>query len=260
MIEYLIDHARMQELLRIQAMYSNKDVRFEIKLFEIYQFLITDLHCTTPEQSMLVFMQILSSKCFYFSRKSLGRKWKQSFRKNEFLFESLKRCSDDIQIQSFFFKMMVGLINTQQNLIQEIQRFDKNTSRMWDAIYVGFEMMSKLFSTGNISDEIVCKEVQNQLCESSLILCYLISQDYLLGYKVFRKYYPIQTMHPKFRNFLLGKGKFLFFLVWRLFHLNNQNNLRRIPNSFVAKLMMTIGFLSEIERSSRSVNDFFRIR
>ena len=38
---------------------------------------------------------------------------------------------------------------------------------MWDAIYVGFELMSKLFLTGNISDEIVCKEVQHQLCNST---------------------------------------------------------------------------------------------
>jgi hypothetical protein len=260
LIEHLIDPMRMQEVLRIQELYANKDVPFEIKFFEIYRFLITDLNCTTPEQKMLVFMQVLSSKCFYFTRKSLGRKWKQSIRKTEFLYDLLRRCRDDIQIQSYIFKMMVELVNTHQNLIQEIQRFDANTLRMWDAIYVGFELMSKLFSMGNIPNEIVCKEVQNQLCDSTLILCYLVSQEYLLGYKVFRKFYPIQTMHPKFRNFLLGKGKFLFFLVWRLFHLNDHNNLRRIPNSFVAKLMMSIGFLPEFARSSRTVKSFFSIQ
>ena len=121
LIEYMANPERMQELLRIQAMYANQDVPFEIKLSEIYRFLITDLDCTTPEQKMLVFMQILSSKCFYFSRKSLGRKWKRSIRKRAFMYELLRRCRDDIQIQSFFFKMMVELINNHQNLIQEIQ-------------------------------------------------------------------------------------------------------------------------------------------
>ena len=260
LIEYITNPERMQELFRIQAMYANQDVPFEIKLFNIYGFLIADLDCTTPEQKLLVFMQILSSKCFYFSRKSLGRKWKQSIRKPAFLFESLKRCRENIQIQSIFFKMMVELINNQQNLIQEIQRFDKNTLRIWDAIYVGFELMSKLFSVDEIPNEIVCKNVQRQLCESALILCYLFSQDYLLGYKVIRRFYPIQMMHPKFRNFLLGKGKFLFFLVWRLFHQDKENNLRRIPNSLVTKLMMTIGFLPEFVRSSKNDNRFFSIQ
>ena len=250
----------MQELFRIQAMYARQDIALELKLSEIYQFLITDLHCTTPEQKILVFMQILSSKCFYFSRKSLGRKWKQSFRKKDFLFESLKRCRENIQIQSFFFKMMVDMINNQRNLLQEIQNFDVNKSRMWDTIYVGFEIMSKLFSTGNISDEIVCKEVQHQLCDSTLILCYLFSQDYLLGYKVIRRFYPIQPMYPKFRNFLLGKGNFLFFLVLRLFCQDKTNSLRRIPNSLVTKLMMTIGFLPELKRSSHDFKHFLRIR
>ena len=259
-IDYLSDPARMQEVLRIQAMYANQDVPLEIKFFEIYRFLITDLNCTTPEQEMLVFMQVLSSKCFYFTRKSLGRRWKRSIRKPAFLYELLTRCRYDIQIQSCIFKMMVELMNTHQNLIQEIQSFDANTLRMWDAIYVGFELMSKLFSMGNIPDEIVCKDVQHQLCDSALILCYLVSPDNLLGYKVFRKFYPIQMMHPKFRSFLLGKGKFLLFLVWRLFHLNDHNNLRRIPKSFVAKLMMVIGFLPEIARSSHSVKSFFSIQ
>ena len=78
-------------------------------------------------------------------------------------------------------------------------------------------------------------------------------------HKVFRKFYPIQTMHPKFRNFLIGKGKFLFFLVWRLFHQDKENNLRRIPNSLVAKLMMTIGFLPEMKRSSHDFKRFLSI-
>jgi hypothetical protein len=259
-IEYLIDPARMQELFRIQAMYARQDIALKLKLSEIYQFLITDLHCTTPQQKILVFMQILSSKCFYFSRKSLGRKWKQSFRKKDFLFESLKRCRENIQIQSFFFKMMVDMINNQRNLLQEIQNFDVNKSRMWDTIYVGFEIMSKLFSTGNISDEIVCKEVQHQLCDSTLILCYLFSQDYLLGYKVIRRFYPIQPMYPKFRNFLLGKGNFLFFLVLRLFCQDKTNSLRRIPNSLVTKLMITIGFLPELKRSSHDFKHFLSIQ
>lgn len=259
-IDHLSDPARMQELCRLQALYANQDVPLEIKLFQIYQFLITDLNCTTPKQNMVVFMQILSSKCFYFSRKRLGRRLKRSNKKTEFLYDLLRRCRDDIKIQSCIFKMMVELINTHQNLIQEIQRFDENTLRMWDAIYVGFELMSKLFSMGNIPDKIVCKNVQHQLCNSTSILCYLVSQDYLLGYKVFRKFYPIQTMYPKFRNFLLGKGRFLFFLVWRLFHSNSGNNLRRIPNSFVAKLMMSIGFLPEFARSSNNVKNFFSIQ
>jgi hypothetical protein len=45
-----------------------------------------------------------------------------------------------------------------------------------------------------------------------------------------------------------------------LFHPNIQNNLRRIPNSFVAKLMMPIVFLPEFECSSRTVKSFFSIQ
>jgi hypothetical protein len=46
----------------------------------------------------------------------------------------------------------------------------------------------------------------------------------------------------------------------RLFCQDKTNSLRRIPNSLVTKLMITIGFLPELKRSSHDFKHFLSIQ
>lgn len=248
--DYFKKPGRIDEILQMQKMYANPEIELEIKLSEIVKFLITDLDCTTTEKKLLLYIQILSSKCFYFSRKSLGKKWSHNKEKTVFLHDCLRICRNQIKIQSFFFKLMVNLIDNQPNLKQKIECFCQNESRIWDAIFVGFNLMSKLFLYRDIPASIVCKENQKQLCESTSTLCYAFAKNRLEEYKIFKNFYPTQNIPPKFRHYLISRSNFGLILVWRLFHRDNLNKLKKIPNSFVAKIGMTIGFLPMFSNST----------
>jgi hypothetical protein len=243
----------IQELIQLRKDYANPEIQIEITLGRIISFLRCHLAPDTPKKNFFLFLQCLSSKCFHFDRKGCGKKWKS--KKETYLLDYLKENEKYIRIQSFFFANLVGL----PTLSQEIENLRENDARMFDAMTVGFKLMTTLFLKKNIPFDRISPPMQQQICESTSSLMYLISRDTLIGYQVLQKFYPVQNMHPKFRRFLVGKGTFLFFLVWRLFHLNDQNNLRRIPNSFVAKLMMTKGFLPKFDHSTPHIKRFLCI-
>ena len=159
--DYFKKPGRIEQILQMQKMYANPEIELEIKLSEIVKFLITDLDCTTTEKKLLLYIQILSSKCFYFSRKSLGKNWSRNKEKTEFLHDSLRICRYQIKIQSFFFKLLVDLIDNQPNLKQKIECFCQNESRMWDAIFVGFNLMSKLFCIEIFQLLLFAKKIKN---------------------------------------------------------------------------------------------------
>jgi len=119
--DYFKKPGRIDEILQMQKMYANPEIELEIKLSEIVKFLITDLDCTTAEKKLLLYIQIISSKCFYFSRKSLGKNWSHNKEKTEFLHDCLRICRHQIKIQSLFFKLLVDLIENQTNLKQKIE-------------------------------------------------------------------------------------------------------------------------------------------
>ena len=159
--DYFKKPGRIDEILQMQKMYSNPEIELKIKLSEIVRFLINDLGCTTSEKKLLLYIQIISSKCFYFSRKSLGKNWSHNKEKIVFLHDSLRICRYQIKIQSFFFKLLVDLIENQPNLKQKIECFCQNESRMWDAIFVGFNLMSKLFCIEIFQLLLFAKKIKN---------------------------------------------------------------------------------------------------
>jgi hypothetical protein len=228
--DYFKKQGRIEEILQMQKMYANPEIELEIKLSEIVKFLITHLDCTTAEKKLLLYLQILSSKCFYFNRKSLGKNWSHNThnkKKTVVLHDCLKIYRHEIKIQSFFFKLLVDLIDNQPNLKKKIEYFSQNESRMWDAIFVGFNLMSKLFLYRDIPASIVCKENQKQLCESTSTLCYAFAKNRLEEYKIFKNFYPTQNTPPKFRHFLISRSNFGLILVWRLFHRDDLNKLKK---------------------------------
>lgn len=108
--DYFKKPGRIDEILQMQKMYANPEIELEIKLSVIVKFLINDLGCTTSEKKLLLYIQIISSKCFYFSRKSLGKNWSHNKEKIVFLHDCLRICRYQIKIQSFFFKLKINRI------------------------------------------------------------------------------------------------------------------------------------------------------
>ncbi len=244
----------IQELIQLREEYSNPETQIEITLGKSLSFFMRHLVCDTPNKKFFLFLQCLSSKCFHFDRKGCGKKWKR--KRETSLLDYLKDNQKYIRIQSFFFANLVGL----PTLSQEIENLRENDARMFDAMTVGFKLMTTLFLKKNIPFDRISLPIQQQICESTSSLMHSIFRDNLIGYQVLRKFHTFQNMHPKFRRFLIGRSYFGFILVWRMFHQDEQNKIRRIPNSFVTKLMMTKGFLPLISRqTSQHIKRFLSI-
>ena len=238
----------IQELIQLREEYANPEIQIEITLRRIISFLTCHLAPDTPKKNFFLFLQCLSSKCFHFDRKGCGKKWKS--KKETYLLDCLRDNAKNIEVQCFFFTQLVGLLTFYPTLTQKIENLRENDARMFDAMSIGFKLMTTLFLKKNIPFDRISMPIQQQICESTSSLLYLISKDALIGYQILRKFQKFQNIHPKFRRFLIGRSYFGFILVWRLFHQDEQNKIRRIPNSFVAKSMMTKGFLPLISRQT----------
>jgi len=244
----------IKELIQLREEYANPEIQIEITLGKSLSFFMCNLVCDTPNKKFFLFLQCLSSKCFHFDRKGCGKKWKR--KRETSLLDYLKDNQKYIRIQSFFFANLVGL----PTLLQEIENLRENHARMFDSMTVGFKLMTTLFLKKNIPFDRISLPIQQQICESTSSLMHSIFRDNLIGYQVLRKFHTFQNMHPKFRRFLIGRSYFGFILVWRMFHQDEQNKIRRIPNSFVTKLMMTKGFLPLISRqTSQHIKRFLSI-
>jgi hypothetical protein len=245
----------IHELIILREEYANPEIQIEITLGKSLSFFICHLVCDTPNKKFFLFLQCLSSKCFHFDRKGCGKKWKR--KRETSLLDYLKDNKKYIRIQSFFFANLVGLLTFYPTLLQEIENLRENDARMFDSMTVGFKLMTTLFLKKDIPFDRILLPIQQQICESTSSLLYSISKDTLFGYQVLRKFHTFQNMHPKFRRFLIGRSYFGFVLVWRLFNRDKQNKIRRIPNSLVTKLMMTIRFLPILSRHTPQHNKYF---
>jgi hypothetical protein len=240
----------MHEIMKLEEEWANPKNVLEDTITKIVSFFKRHPFCNSPKQHFLILLYCISSKCFYFNRKSMGKKHNQ--RKYVYLFEYLKDHEKNIRIQTLFLKILVILLNANPNLYQEIQNLGPNDSNMLDSVVSGFNFLKKLFLKRLIPQDIVPFYCQQQILEST-IHNLLFNQnpdvkDYLAGIYVLRKFYPTQMIHPmqpRFRHFLIGRSYMTMLLIWRMFHRDKLNNLKRISNSIVTKLMMTTGFFPQ---------------
>jgi len=256
----------MQEIIELEEEWASPENVIEDTLNKIVSFFTRHLFCNSPKQLFLILLYCISSKCFYFHRKSMGKKYNQ--RKHVYLFEYLKNHEKNIRIQCFFLKNLIGLLNAHPNLyqeIQEIQNLGPNDANMLDSMVSGFNFLKKLFLKRSIPHEIVPFSFQQQILEATiynrLFTPNLNVKDYLRGIHVLRKFYPAQMIHPiqpRFRRFLIGRSYITMILIWRLFHTDKINKIKRIPNSMVTKLMMTTGFFPQTPGNS-AIKWFLRL-
>jgi hypothetical protein len=248
----------MQEILELEEEWASPENVIEDTLNKIVSFFTRHLFCNSPKQLFLILLYCISSKCFYFHRKSMGKKYNQ--RKHVYLFEYLKDHEKNILIQSFFLKNLAILMNANPNLYQEIQEIKNlgpNDANMLDSVVSGFNFIKKLFLKRSIPHEIISFSIQQQILEATiqnrLFTPNLNVKDYFDRIHILRKFYPAQIIHPihpKFRNFLIGRSYITMILIWRLFHRDKINKIKRIPNSMVTKLMMTTGFFPQTPGNS----------
>jgi len=253
----------MQEVMELEKEWVNPENVLEDTLDKIVSFFTRHLFCDSLKQIFLIFLYCISSKCFYFHRKSMGKKYNQ--RKHVYLFEYLKDHEKNIRIQCFFLKNLIGLLNADPNLYLEIQNLSPNDANMLDSVVSGFNLIKKLFLKRSIPQDIVPFSFQQQILESTihhrLFTPNLNVKDYLRGIHVLRKFYPAQMIHPiqpRFRRFLIGRSYITMILIWRLFHTDKINKIKRIPNSMVTKLMMTTGFFPQTPGNS-AIKWFLRL-
>lgn len=232
------------ELLQLREEYANPEIQLEISLDRTLSFFVKHLKCETPNQVFLLFFQCLSSKCFYFNRKRIGKKWNQ---KNDgYMLQTLKRNEDNLRIQSFFYRKLVDLIISIPSFQKETRlSLNLDTSlkqkQEFEALK-GFIQITRIFLERKISDEIVSLPIQQQICETTSFLLYSCVKDPRFMKQLIRKFHLI---HRSVRRFLIGTSHITLVLAWRMFHMDRINKLKRIPNSFVSKLMMTIGIFPE---------------
>jgi hypothetical protein len=247
----------IQELIQLREEFTNPEIKIEITLEKILSFFMSNVDCNTPKQIFILFLYCLSSKCFYFDRKGFGKKWKS--KKETFLLYYLKDNVKYIGIQSFFFTKMVKLITFYPSLLQEIVNLRENDARMYNAMEIGFKLLTTLFVNKNIPSNSISLPIQKEICESTSCLLYSFHKDFLFGYKVLQKFYPVEIMHPKFRSFLIRTSYFRYILIWRLFHRDGLNKIDRVPNLLVSKIMMTNFFLPSIFCPTRNMKHFLSI-
>lgn len=96
----------IQELIQLREEYANPEIQIEITLGRIISFLTCHLAPDTTNQTFLLFLQCLSSKCFHFNRKGCGKKWKS--KKETFLLDYLKENEKYIRIQFSFLHIWLG--------------------------------------------------------------------------------------------------------------------------------------------------------
>ena len=225
---------RIREIIQLQKEWVDPEIDLKDKLARIISFLAHHLGCVTPKQTFLLLLNCLCSNSFHFDRKMVCSK------KHDFL----EVHEQKIRVQSFIF----NLLNSHPALCEEIKQLGGNDAVMFESAKTGFRLLTDMFLNQEIPEEIVSLKIQKQICGSTCFLFFFSLQDPRLAKQVIQKF---QSVHPRFRRFLIGRSHLTLVLVWRMFHMDDVNKLRRIPNSFVAKLMMTIGFFPEFVPSNR---------
>jgi len=244
----------MQEIIQLEEEWANPAIDLEATLAKIISFFMKHLEGNYhPKQTFVILMYILSSKCFYINRRSISKKWKDKLGCDFFLDTQINR---NMRTQAFFFQSLVNFMTCNPSLLPIIQNFRENDARIFNSVSNGFKMLTTLFLKNNVPYPSLSCQIQQQICESSCNLLYGMNQDTLLWYRMInQKFHSIQNMHPKFRRFLIGRSHFTLFLVLKLFH-----QVRRIPSSFSAKLMLTMGFFKKLVKPNHQIKRFLNIQ
>jgi hypothetical protein len=239
------------ELLQLREEYANPEIQLEITLDRTLSFFMKHWKYETPNQVFLLFFQCLSSKCFYFNRKRIGKKWNQ---KNDgYMLQTLKRNEENLRIQSFFYRKLVDLIISIPSFLNLDTSWKQNQEI--EALK-SFILITRIFLYREIPDEIVSLPIQRQICETTSFLLYSCVKDPRFVKQLIRKF---QLIHRSVRRFLIGRSHITLVLVFRLFRRDAINKLKRIPNSFVSKLMMTIGIFPEFVPSNHFTRRFLSL-
>jgi hypothetical protein len=233
---------RIREIIQLQKEWVDPEIDLKEKLVRIISFLAHHLGCVTPKQTFLLLLNCLCSNSFHFDRKMVCSK------KHDFL----EVHEQKIRVQSFIF----NLLNSHPALREEIKQLRGNDAVMFESAKTGFRLLTDMFLNQEIPEEIVSLTIQQQICGSTCFLFFLHLQDPRLAKQVIQKF---RSAHPRFRRFLIGRSHLTLVLVWRMFRRDDNNKIRRIPNSFVAKLMMTIGFFPEFVPSNHFTRRFLSL-
>lgn len=233
---------RIREIIQLQKEWDDPEIDLKEKLARIISFLAHYLGCVTPKQTFLLLLNCLCSNSFHFDRKMVFSK------KHDFLEVHKQK----IRVQSFIF----NLLNSHPALCEEIKQLDGNDAVMFESAKTGFKLLTDMFLNQEIPEEIVSLSIQQQICESTSFLFFLHLQDPRLAKQVIQKF---RSAYPRFWRFLIGRSHLTLVLVLRMFRRDDNNKIRRIPNSFVAKLMMTIGFFPEFVPSNHFTRLFLSL-
>jgi hypothetical protein len=241
----------IQEIIQLQKEWVNPAIDLQVNLARIISFFANHLACDTPKLDFLLLLNCLCAKALYFDRKLVSKQ-----KNPERLHDLLEVNKENIRIQSFFLKYIVDLLNAHPALHQEIKQLGGNDAVMFESAKTGFKLLTDMFLNQEIPEEIVSLSIQQQICGSTCFLFFFCLQDPRLAKQVIQKFQPT---HPRLRRFLIGRSHITLVLVWRMFHMDIINKLRRIPNSFVAKLMMTIGIFPEFVPSNHYTRRFLSL-
>jgi hypothetical protein len=239
---------RIRKIIQLQKEWVDPEIDLKEKLVRIISFLAHHLGCVTPKQTFLLLLNCLCSNSFHFDRKMVCSKKK----KTGDLYDFLEVHKQKIRVQSFIF----NLLNSHPALCEEIKHLGGNDEVMFDSAKTGFRLLTDLFLNQEIPDKIVSLSIQQQICGSTCFLFFFSYQELQLAKQVLQKF---RSAHPRFRRFLIGRSHIILVLVWRMFHMDRINKLRRIPNSFVAKSMMTIGIFPEFVPSNHFTRWFLSL-
>lgn len=233
---------RIRAIIQLQKEWADPKIDLKEKLARIIYFLAHHLGCVTPKQTFLLLLNCLCSNSFHFDRKMVCSK------KHDFL----EVHEQKIRVQSFIF----NLLNSHPALREEIKQLGGNDEVMFESAKTGFRLLTDMFLNQEIPEKIVSLSIQQQICGSTSFLFFFCLQEPRLAKQVIQKF---RSAHPRFRRFLIGRSHLTLVLVWRMFRRDDVNKLRRIPNSFVAKLMMTIGFFPEFVPSNHFTRRFLSL-
>lgn len=230
----------MEEIIQLEEEWANPAIDLEVILAKIVSFFMRHLVCESPNQTFLVQLHILSSKCFYIDRKYIAKKWDE---KGNDRFSDIQ-IKKKIRIQAFFYQTLVNFLIRNPSLLPEIENLQENDARIFNSISIGFKMLTTLFLKKNVQVQSLPYQLQQQMCESTCNLSYTVKHDGLLWYRMMnKKFYSIQNMDQKFRRFLIGRSHFILMLIWRMFHQSELNKMEKISRSMCAK-MMTANYTS----------------
>jgi len=233
---------RIRAIIQLQKEWVDPKIDLKEKISRIISFLAHHLECITPKQTFLLLLNCLCANSFHFDRKMVYSK------KHDFL----EVHEQKIRVQSIIF----NLLNFHPNLREEIKQLAGNDAVMFESAKTGFKLLADLFLNQEIPEEIVSMSIQKQICGSTCFLFFFSYQDPRLAKQVILKF---RSIHPRFRRFLIGRSHITLFLVCRMFRRDAINKLKRIPNSFVSKLMMTIGFFPEFIHSNYFTRKFLSL-